>query len=126
MICTLNASTMSKKENNYPCNENVLALANYLLKDEPDHSKKYHAVVLYDTEWEVGIPPERKDVYVRRGEPRKFTSYEAAMDCYCNTPNPASQIFSADTMEELDELIKESDKCMNDSEWVKEFLLPTL
>ena len=113
-----------KTANNYPCNDNVLALASALLKDKPERQKKFHCVVFYDTEWEVGIPPERRDVYVRRGKPRCFTSYDDALECYSNIPNPASQIFSADTEEELNELIQERDKCMHDSEWVKEFLLP--
>lgn len=108
----------------HPCNESILAFNNAIVNKDPESKKEFHCVLLYDSELEIGKTPLRPYVYVRRGKPYYFKSYHEALSYYCNIPNPASKMLSANSENELQELIDDYDRKMMDSAWVKENLIP--
>jgi len=87
-------------------------------------SNKYHAVMLYYTEGELGISNNygkwinTRNVY--------FTDGAAALNYYSNTKCPASQLVSADSIEELLQEINTMIENFNNKQWLDKNLYPYL
>lgn len=89
-----------------------------------ENKNKYWALMLFNTEIELGISnkPNKwvntRNIYYKDG----FSALEA----YANTPNPASQLIDARTAEELEQKMEEMLVNFTDEKWLEEQLYPAL
>lgn len=89
-----------------------------------DGKHKLHAVMLFNTEIELGIS----------NTPNKwvctsivfFDNGFQALDFYANTPNPASQIISEYSPEKLEQSIQDMLHNYQDDKWLEDNLYPYL
>lgn len=103
--------------------EELKATFIYLMSDlSKPKSKKHYAVVMFDSEWELGIPPERRDVIVYRSTRYYGNDGFAAIESYANTPCQHSQYVEANSKQELEKKIDEIKANFNNSDWVKSYL----
>lgn len=114
------------EDNGYPCGDNVLSLAMAMMENDAESAKMLHWVLFYESEYNANVPPYRVNVFVRQKPPRRFSDLTQAMDCYSNTPCPASQIIHGNSVEEMESLTEERDRMMADEDWVEENLEPLL
>lgn len=113
-------------QGNFPCGENVLNLANAMLGQTENAQKQLHWVLLYESQWDANVPPYSVVAYVRTRKPKRFKDIEEAMEFYCNTPCPASQIIHGNSLEEMESLMEIMDANMCNPDWVEENLAPLL
>ena len=87
-------------------------------------NRKYWALMLFNTEIELGISnkPNKwvntRNIYYKDGI--------SALEAYANTPNPASQLIDATTPEELEQKMEEMLVNFADEKWLEEELYPAL
>jgi hypothetical protein len=55
---------------------------------------------------------------------RVYDNCQSQLDCYANTMCPASQLFEADTKQEIDEKVKEFQIKFQTKEWLEENIEP--
>lgn len=55
---------------------------------------------------------------------RVYDNQRDQMESYANTPCPASQVFEADSKEEIDQKVKEYKKNFQDEGWLKKNIYP--
>lgn len=90
--------------------------------ENKNNKNKYWAVMLFNTEIELGISNKpNKWVNTRN---LFFTEGITALDTYANTPNPASQIIDGKTPEELAQNMEEMLINYSDEKWLEENLYP--
>lgn len=84
--------------------------------------KQYWALMLFNTEMELGISntPGR---WVNTGN-AFYTNGVSALNAYANTPNPASQLIDASTIEELENKMEEMLQNFKDDKWLENNLYP--
>lgn len=84
-----------------------------------------HAVILFETEQNLGISDNpTKWVHMRT---LKFGDDGGlALHAYANIPNPASQMISAETEEELTKMEQDMIENFKSQEWLNENLYPYL
>lgn len=107
-------------------NENVQNLANALIPEEyKEH--KFYCVMMFYRNGELGIPADVADPNQWTNTRNvTFQDHQVALDCYANTPCPASQLIEADTLEELKKKQKEMVKNFQNPKWLEEVLYPCL
>lgn len=89
-----------------------------------DNKNKYWALMLFNTELELGISnTPGKWVNTRN---LFFTDGFTALEAYSNTPNPASQLVDGKTPEELVQNMNDMVVCYGDNKWLEENLYPYL
>ena len=86
--------------------------------------KKHHAVMFFHTENELGISAD--DSKWVNTNTSYFDNGFQALECYANTPCPASQLLSENTEEELQQAVEQMKKNYQDQQWLKENLIPYL
>lgn len=87
--------------------------------------KKVHAVLLFDTELNLGIS-NNPTKWVHMKTLNFGDRGDLALNAYANIPNPASQIISAATEEELNQLEQEMIQNYQNQEWLNVNLYPYL
>ena len=93
-----------------------------VLEDEYSRIPNYHAVLLFNTEFELGIsnaPEKWVCTHIER-----FDNGAKALHYYANTPNPASQLVSGETKEELEVEIKQMQDNFKNKVWLNNCLYP--
>lgn len=93
-----------------------------VLEDEYSRIPSYHAVLLFNTEFELGIsnaPEKWVCTHIER-----FDNGAKALHYYANTPNPASQLVSGETKEELEVEIKQMQDNYKNKDWLDNCLYP--
>jgi len=107
-------------------NENVKNLANALIP-EKYRAHRFYCVMMFYRNGDLGIPSEVADpnewINTRNAT---FTDSQAALNCYANTPCPASQLIEADSKEELKAKQAEMVKNFQNKEWLEKNLYPYL
>lgn len=86
--------------------------------------KKYYAVMLFNTELELGIS-NKPNKWVNTGLVA-FDNGTEALEFYANTPNPASVIVDAPTIEELNTACIDMLHNYQNEKWLEENLYPNL
>lgn len=90
---------------------------------------RYYGVYLAYSKWEV-LPDEvANDPNVPRypsdiARVRCFDNSFDQLQCYSNTPCPASQIFEADSEKEFDDKVAYFKRKFEDEKWVQEHIDP--
>lgn len=84
----------------------------------------YHSVMLFESEMELGVS-EHDDRYMLIRD-IDVDDGMTALNLYANIPNPASQLISAESAEELKQLKDKRILEMQDPIWVNENILPCL
>lgn len=103
--------------------EEIKNISNSIIPEEYK-TKKIFAVMLFNTEFELGISnTPNKWVNVKN---YKFNDGQSALDFYTNTPNPASQLIDATSEEELESKMNDMLQNYNDQKWLEENLYPYL
>jgi len=87
----------------------------YLKK--PGKCKKIFAVMFFNTEFELGISANPY-AWINTGNIVTLNGFEA-LEIYANTPNPASQILDAESIEELTDKMLEMNKNFKDEKWLE-------
>lgn len=87
-------------------------------------NKHYHSVMLFESEMVLGIS-EHDDRYMLIRE-IDVDDGMTALNLYANIPNPASQLISAESAEELKQLKDKRILEMQDPIWVNENILQCL
>ena len=93
-----------------------------VIEEEDLRIPNYHAVLLFNTELELGIsnaPEKWVCTHIER-----FDNGAKALHYYANTPNPASQLVSGETKEELEVEIKQMQDNFKNKEWLDNCLYP--
>ena len=93
-----------------------------VIEEEYSRIPNYHAVLLFNTEFELGIsnaPEKWVCTHIER-----FDNGAKALHYYANTPNPASQLVSGETKEELEVEIKRMQDNYKDKDWLDNCLYP--
>ena len=93
-----------------------------VLEEEDLRIPNYHAVLLFNTELELGISNAPEKWVCTRIE--RFDNGVKALLYYANTPNPASQLVSGETKEELEVEIKKMQENYKDKDWLDNCLYP--
>ena len=93
-----------------------------VLEEEYSRIPNYHAVLLFNTEFELGISNSPEKWVCTRIE--RFDNGVKALHYYANTPNPASQLVSGETKEELEVEIKQMQENSKNKEWIDNCLYP--
>ena len=88
-------------------------------------SNKVYAVMLFDTEMNLGIPGAKPNTWINYHN-RYFTSGAQALDYYANTPCPASQLLDAKTKEELEDKMDQMIENFQNKDWLEKELYPYL
>lgn len=89
-----------------------------------ENKNKYWALMLFNTELELGIS-NAPGKWVNTGN-AFFTNGLSALNAYSNTPNPASQLIDARTIEELENKMEEMLANFKDEKWLENYLYPCL
>ena len=87
-----------------------------------ENKNKYWALMLFNTELELGISNE-PGKWVNTGN-AFYKDGLSALNAYANTPNPASQLIDARTVEELEIKMEEMSQHFKDNKWLEENLYP--
>lgn len=104
-------------------NPSIQSLANSLIAEETK-KQSFHAVMLFFQKKELGgFPADNGKEWVCK-RTLYFDNIESALDCYANTPCPASQILHADTREELKSKIAEMKSNYRNESWLNENVYP--
>lgn len=93
-----------------------------LFEQEYSRIPNYHAVLLFNTELELGISNEPEKWVCTNI--KRFDNGVKALRYYANTPNPASQLVSGETVEELEVEIKQMQDNFKNKDWLKNCLYP--
>lgn len=93
--------------------------------NKENKTKKVFAVMLFDTEMNLGIPGAKPNTWINYHN-RYFTNGTEALDYYANTPCPASQIIDAKNTEELENKMDEMIENYQNNEWLEKELYPYL
>lgn len=88
-------------------------------------TKKYYALMLFDTEKTLGIS-ENPFKWINTKTIDFKNDGEKALFMYCNIPNPASQLLDAESEEELEQQKIQMIQNFNDQNWLNEYLYPYL
>lgn len=103
--------------------EEIKNISNTIIPEDYK-KKKVFAVMLFNTEIELGISnTPNKWVNTKN---YKFNDGAAALDFYANTPCPASQLIDANSEEELVEEMNTMIKNYQDENWLENNLYPYL
>lgn len=94
------------------------------LKDKSSN-KKYHALMLFDHERNLGIS-ENPTKWVHLKTLKFGNRGDLALYAYANIPNPASQLIEALSEEELEEKELQMIENFKDQNWLNENLYPYL
>ena len=101
------------------------------IKDQVEHAfsgvenkNKYWALMLFNTELELGIS-NAPGKWVNTGN-AFYKDGLSALNAYSNTPNPASQLIDARTIEELENKMEEMLNNFKDEKWLETYLYPCL
>ena len=101
------------------------------IKDQVEHAfsdvenkNKYWALMLFNTELELGIS-NAPGKWVNTANVF-FTNGIAALNAYSNTPNPASQLIDARTVEELEIKMEEMLQNFKNEKWLENNLYPCM
>lgn len=89
-------------------------------------SPKYYTVMLFYRASEIGIPLEGQEDFWVNTYNRHFDKASQALDYYANIPCPASQLLSSDSLEDLDQQVKQMKKNYHDPSWLEVNLYPYL
>lgn len=86
-------------------------------------TKKYYALMLFETEKTLGIS-ENPNKWINTKTMDFKNDGEKALFMYCNIPNPASQLLDAESEEELEQQKLQMLQNFNDQNWLNENLYP--
>lgn len=89
-------------------------------------SPKYYAVMLFYKASEIGIPLKGQEDFWVNTHTETFDKGSEALNYYANTPCPASQLLSSDSLEDLDQQVKQMKKNYHDPSWLEVNLYPYL
>ena len=93
-------------------------------KPGPGHRKKGYALLLFNTEMELGVSNKpNKWVNTRI---ILYNNGTSALNAYANIPNPASQLVEGETPEVLQNEIEKMLVNYSDDKWLEENLYPYL
>lgn len=109
--------------------ENILSenfKENYLPDMTTNNSKKYYAVLLFETALNLGLPDAKPGQWVHLKTLPFGTNGSDALNYYVNTPNPASQLISAESEELLQKEINKMINNYKNEKWLDKNLYPYL
>lgn len=84
-----------------------------------------YAVLLF-FHWSEVMDEQPEGIIHVMSKPRIFTNQLTALNYYANTPCPASTMIEAETIDELNKLIDQTNKNYQDSDWLEANLYPFL
>lgn len=84
-----------------------------------------YAVLLF-FHWSEVMDEQPEGIIYVMSKPRIFTNQLAALDCYANTRCPASTMIEAETIDELNKKIDQTNKNYQDNNWLEANLYPFL
>ena len=107
-------------------NEKVQALADAIVPDNYKKAKCF-AVMMFWQNRDRGIPEEVADPNGWENTATvNFENAHAALECYTNTPCPASQLIEANSWKELEEKKAQMIANFKNKEWLNKNLYPYL
>lgn len=87
-------------------------------------SPKYYMVMLFYRASEIGIPLKGQEDFWINTANHPFDKPFQALEYYANTPCPASQLLSSDSLEDLDRQVRQMKKNYHDPKWLETNLYP--
>lgn len=84
-----------------------------------------YAVLLF-YHWSEVMDEQPESIMYKMANPRIFDNQTSALTYYADTPCPASTMIQAETIDELNKLIDQTNKNYQDKDWLEANLYPFL